>query len=62
MAKRRMWVIDLPLCATEDRVVGSIDVEKAIREGIKALEPGILAAANRGILYIDEVNLLEAPP
>jgi len=57
--KRRMWVIDLPLGATEDRVVGSIDVEKAIREGIKALEPGILAAANRGILYIDEVNLLD---
>ena len=59
VAKRRMWVIDLPLGATEDRVVGSIDVEKAIREGIKALEPGILAAANRGILYIDEVNLLD---
>lgn len=57
--KRRMWVIDLPLGATEDRVVGSIDVEKAIKEGIKALEPGILAAANRGILYIDEVNLLD---
>ncbi|NQE45256.1 hypothetical protein C5S31_04440 [ANME-1 cluster archaeon GoMg2] len=59
VAKRRMWVIDLPLGATEDRVVGSIDVEKAIKEGIKALEPGILAAANRGILYIDEVNLLD---
>ena len=58
-AKRRTWVIDLPLGATEDRVVGSIDVEKAIKEGIKALEPGILAAANRGILYIDEVNLLD---
>jgi len=57
--KRRMWVIDLPLGATEDRVVGSIDVEKAIKQGIKALEPGILAAANRGILYIDEVNLLD---
>jgi magnesium chelatase subunit D len=57
--RRRMWVIDLPLGATEDRVVGSIDVEKAIKEGIKALEPGILAAANRGILYIDEVNLLD---
>ena len=56
---RRMWVVDLPLGATEDRVVGSIDVEKAIKEGIKALEPGILAAANRGILYIDEVNLLD---
>jgi len=52
-------VIDLPLGATEDRVVGSLDVERAIKEGIKALEPGILAAANRGILYIDEVNLLD---
>jgi magnesium chelatase subunit D len=57
--KRRMWVVDLPLGATEDRVVGSIDVEKALKEGIKALEPGILAAANRSILYIDEVNLLD---
>jgi magnesium chelatase subunit D len=56
---RRTPVIDLPLGATEDRVVGSLDVEKAIKEGIKALEPGILAAANRGILYIDEVNLLD---
>jgi magnesium chelatase subunit D len=56
---RRMWVVDLHLGATEDRVVGSIDVEKAIKGGIKALEPGILAAANRGILYIDEVNLLD---
>ncbi|MGB7001811.1 MAG: putative cobaltochelatase [Halobacteriota archaeon] len=56
---RRMWVVDLPLGATEDRVVGSLDVEKAIKGGIKALEPGILAAANRGILYIDEVNLLD---
>ena len=59
VARRRMWVVDLPLGATEDRVVGSINVEKAIKEGIKALEPGILAAANRGILYIDEVNLLD---
>lgn len=56
---RRMPVVDLPLGATEDRVVGSLDVERAIKEGIKALEPGILAAANRGILYIDEVNLLD---
>ena len=56
---RRTPVIDLPLGATEDRVVGSLDVERAIKEGIKALEPGILAAANRGILYIDEVNLLD---
>ncbi len=55
----RTPVIDLPLGATEDRVVGSLNVERAIKEGIKALEPGILAAANRGILYIDEVNLLD---
>ncbi|XGI83634.1 magnesium chelatase subunit D family protein [Halorutilales archaeon Cl-col2-1] len=52
-------VVDLPLGATEDRVVGSIDVEKALNEGVNALEPGILARANRGILYIDEVNLLD---
>ena len=58
-ATRRTPVVDLPLGATEDRVVGSLDVERAIKEGIKALEPGILAAANRGILYIDEVNLLD---
>jgi magnesium chelatase subunit D len=56
---RKTPVIDLPLGATEDRVVGSLNVERAIKEGIKALEPGILAAANRGILYIDEVNLLD---
>lgn len=56
---RRTPVVDLPLGATEDRVVGSLDVERAIKDGIKALEPGILAAANRGILYIDEVNLLD---
>ena len=58
-ASRKTPVIDLPLGATEDRVVGSLNVERAIKEGIKALEPGILAAANRGILYIDEVNLLD---
>ncbi|MCK9564431.1 MAG: AAA family ATPase [Methanothrix sp.] len=56
---RKTPVIDLPLGATEDRVVGSLNVERAIKEGIKALEPGILAACNRGILYIDEVNLLD---
>ncbi|HNS24847.1 MAG TPA: ATP-binding protein, partial [Methanobacteriaceae archaeon] len=44
---------------TEDRVVGSINLEKALREGIKALEPGILAEANRNILYVDEINLLD---
>ena len=58
-AVRRAPVVDLPLGATEDRVVGSLNVERAIKEGIKALEPGIMAAANRGILYIDEVNLLD---
>ena len=56
---RRARVIDLPLGCTEDRVVGTLDIEKAIKDGIRALEPGILAAANRGILYIDEVNLLD---
>lgn len=55
---QRMRVIDLPLSATEDRVVGSLDVERAITKGIAALKPGILAAANQHILYIDEVNLL----
>ena len=55
---RDMVVVDLPLGATEDRVVGSLDVEKAIKQGIEALEPGVLAAANQNILYVDEVNLL----
>lgn len=59
ISKHRMRVINLPLGSTEDRVVGTIDIEKAIKEGIKALEPGILADANRGVLYIDEVNLLD---
>jgi magnesium chelatase subunit D len=54
----KMRVVDLPLGATEDRVVGSLDVEKAIRIGVEALEPGILAQANQNILYVDEVNLL----
>jgi len=52
-------VVDLPLGVTEDRVVGALDIEKALSAGIKTFEPGILAAANRGFLYIDEVNLLE---
>lgn len=52
-------VIDLPLGVTEDRVVGALDIEKALRRGEKAFEPGLLARANRGFLYIDEVNLLE---
>lgn len=52
-------VIDLPVSATEDRVVGTIDVEHAIKTGEKKFEPGILAAAHKNILYVDEVNLLE---
>lgn len=56
---KKVQVITLPLSSTEDRVIGTIDIERAIKEGIKALEPGILAAVNRGILYIDEVNLLD---
>ena len=56
--EREMVVVDLPLGATEDRVVGTLDIEKAIKLGIEALEPGILAAANQNILYVDEVNLL----
>ena len=52
-------VVDLPLGATEDRVVGALDLERALSRGEKAFEPGLLARANRGFLYIDEVNLLE---
>ena len=52
-------MVDLPLGATEDRVCGTIDIEKALTDGVKAFEPGLLAKANRGILYVDEVNLLD---
>src|SRR5271155_4374019 len=52
-------VVDLPLGATEDRVVGALDLERALSSGEKTFEPGLLADANRGFLYIDEVNLLE---
>lgn len=52
-------VVDLPLGATEDRVVGSVDIERALVEGVQAFSPGLLATAHRGFLYIDEVNLLE---
>ncbi|MGL4237312.1 magnesium chelatase ATPase subunit I [Tabrizicola sp.] len=52
-------VVDLPLGVSEDRVTGALDVERAIAQGVKAFEPGLLARANRGYLYIDEVNLLE---
>ena len=57
--KTTVPVVDLPLGATEDRVCGSIDIQRALAEGVKAFEPGLLARANRGFLYIDEVNLLE---
>ena len=56
---KKISMVDLPLGATEDRVCGTIDIEKALTEGIKAFEPGLLAKANRGILYVDEVNLLD---
>jgi magnesium chelatase subunit D len=56
---RRVRVVDLPLNATEDRVAGGIDFSSAVREGRRALQPGLLAKAHRGILYVDEVNLLD---
>lgn len=59
MVNRPTPVVDLPLGATEDRVVGALDIERALTRGEKAFEPGLLARANRGYLYIDEVNLLE---
>ncbi len=59
IVKKKVQMVDLPLGATEDRVCGTIDIEKALAEGVKAFEPGLLAKANRGILYVDEVNLLD---
>jgi len=56
---KKVPMVDLPLGATEDRVCGTIDIEKALTDGVKAFEPGLLAKANRGILYVDEVNLLD---
>jgi magnesium chelatase subunit I len=57
--KRKVRVIELPVGATEDRVVGTLDLEHALKKGEKRVEPGLLAAAHRGILYVDEVNLLD---
>jgi magnesium chelatase subunit I len=59
LSHKKVPMVDLPLGATEDRVCGTIDIEKALSEGVKAFEPGLLAKANRGILYVDEVNLLD---
>ncbi len=56
---RRTSFVDLPVSATEDRVVGTLDIEAAIQRGERRFEPGVLASANRGLLYIDEVNLLD---
>lgn len=56
---RRIRIVDLPVSATEDRVVGTLDIERAIQEGRRYFDAGVLAAANRGILYVDEVNLLD---
>ncbi len=59
VASRRPRVVELPVSATEDRVVGTLDMEHALRHGQKRFEAGLLAAANRGLLYVDEVNLLD---
>ncbi|NDJ75080.1 MAG: AAA domain-containing protein [Chloroflexi bacterium] len=59
ITQRRTRLVDLPVSATEDRVVGTLDIEKAIQKGERQFDPGVLAAANRGILYVDEVNLLD---
>ncbi|MCL6512322.1 MAG: ATP-binding protein [Anaerolineae bacterium] len=59
IVRRKTRFVNLPVSATEDRVVGTLDIEKAIQKGERHFEPGVLAAANRGVLYVDEVNLLD---
>ncbi|MHA1588786.1 MAG: ATP-binding protein [Candidatus Thorarchaeota archaeon] len=56
--KRKMRVVNLPLSTTEDRLIGALDIEKVLKEGIQALRPGILAEAHQNVLYVDEINLL----
>jgi magnesium chelatase subunit D len=58
VVRREARLVELPVGASEDRVAGSLDIERALTEGVKAFEPGLLAAAHRGVLYVDEVNLL----
>ncbi|QXJ21055.1 putative cobaltochelatase [Actinomadura graeca] len=57
-AERAARLVELPVGASEDRLTGSLDIERALTEGVRAFEPGLLAAAHRGVLYVDEVNLL----
>ncbi|MEJ2058482.1 MAG: hypothetical protein P8X39_11665, partial [Desulfofustis sp.] len=57
--ERPMPLIELPLSATEDRVIGTLHIEQVLKTGTRRFEPGLLASANRGILYVDEVNLLD---
>ena len=59
VSRRKMRIVELPVGTTEDRVVGTLNIERAITDGVKALEIGILAEANRGILYVDNINLLD---
>ena len=56
--RRPARLVELPVGATEDRLIGSLDLERALTEGVRAYQPGLLAAAHRGVLYVDEVNLL----
>ena len=58
VVKRKMRVVNLPLSTTEDRLIGALDIQRVLQEGIQALKPGILAEANQNVLYVDEVNLL----